>query len=942
MTQYQVTAPNGKKYRITAPDGVSKEQALERLKAEIQGSEAFTVTPDQMTRNDVNGAGPTWSEGSDPSIQPTPETMMPRGDEPVGRAENLGRSATKGASELLGFPGEAVLGLMGVGGRIAGQDTSQIDALSPTDAIKTIFGEIGLRSDPEPFDTFGGRLAQNATEAIAGGLTGIGAASRAKGVFSKTTERLLEGKLGRFAGEDIAASIGGATLKTVGQQSGQSEGAANVLELAGNVLTGWSAGRANAIRDAVKSGREGSRAAIDQFRSGPATNAQGFSERAFNAASQVARTGIEKAGENVDDVVRNLESATGPELQMTTGPMSRSPAVQSMERALLNVKDNVAFADEFKRFQGSFDDFVRESIKAAMGPGVSDDYVDAYMNSSRYVADLAERRLQQATIDIQSELADLPPIDKYDYGIEVRRKLEGVYKEIDDAVGAAWSKVPDATTDASGLKSAVDDILAEGEPDPAKLPPEWAMSAATALAEKGVVRAQDVQGLRSSLLESARKARAAGDNKLYRRLNIMADAALESLNNASSSFPADLERARNLTKEMSARFGNDVISPILANSKRGSQVTPDNQTMEELFKRGEAGRTNMIALKAAFANKVPEEVNSYVLQRAMEQGGMMDGTISVRRLEKFKRDYAETLDELGLTQTIDRYLDAGKRFDATNQFWAEVTSEQGKTLAAKTIGRQGSTGADLVDEVAKIFRGDGSTEKILELFGKANQTTLTVAQTEKAKAGLKAAIADGALKSIYTASGDVSAKSPDVVRKVSQAMRASGEFKPDEIERFEKIADIAKRQADSKKATIFKGQSNTPQDVARASWFADLTKLAALKVVAPVVNAKGPGSLSAAQMIGERAKQIGQKFSSSFGVSITPEEVNEVLNRAVFDRDLYVSLLKNPNTVTEVDRVNVRRAVKAVARYAGKAIVGSPIQPSQAQIIGEMRNDDGN
>jgi hypothetical protein len=95
-------------------------------------------------------------------------------------------------------------------------------------------------------------------------------------------------------------------------------------------------------------------------------------------------------------------------------------------------------------------------------------------------------------------------------------------------------------------------------------------------------------------------------------------------------------------------------------------------------------------------------------------------------------------------------------------------------------------------------------------------------------------------------------------------------------------------------------------------------------------------------MIGERAKQIGQKFSSNFGVSITPEEVNEVLNRAVFDRDLYVALLKNPNTITEVDKVNVRRALKAAGKYTGRALVGSAIQPSQAQIYGEMRNDDGN
>lgn len=836
-------------------------------------------------------------------------------DLPTGKSlgQNIMSGAAKGMAETLGFPGEAMAaGLRGVSDVVSGGERSDaatpagyLYRAAPTDTLKGLLNSIGLDTNPDP------GFAGDAAQAIAGGLTGLGAASRASGVFKAGTEKLMQGRLGRFAAEDIAASAGGAGAK----QLGDGEGERNVLELAGNVLTGYGI---NKFTGPVTAWRAGQAAYQKQQGQG------------FNQATEIVKGNVLAAGEDPTQIVNTLRSNQGLGAdQMTTGAASNSVALQSLERGLLNVSGNAKYADEHIKHGNTFNQFVRDSIRQKLGgDDVPDAFVDAYRESVEYASDMAEKALQAATTKATREIQQLPPIEGMDYGTEFRMRLKETYDAMHGIEKEAWEAVPDATVVTNNpllkgedpLKKALDDVLSEGEPDPGKLPPIWATAAIEKFHERGSVPAKEVQALRSSLLDDAREAGGKGQKNLARRLNILANGALETLNLAESAFPEKLQKARSISREFNERFSNDVIAPILGKSARGGDKVAINETMERLFRPAEKGRTNMIALKAAMEGQMPSEAKSYVLQR-FHAKAMPDGAINTGKAEDFLESYRPALEEVGLVDTISSYIQHGKHVDDAELALNTLHNSTAKDVAAKALKGDKSDGNQLVASLTGMFNHKTGpiNDQVSDLFRTATEI--------QAKEGLKTAIAEAAIKSLYTQGGEVTSYAPDRVKRLVKALQITGEYTDEQIESFSQVADVAYRQMRAGKAQVFKGQSNTTQDTMRATVLSNLLQTAMLHA-SSAIKPSGPAALKFASMMSNFGKQIG--------VKLTGESAQNLINRAIFDKELMIALMENPNTVSEVSRSKIRSAAKAVTKY----LVGGTAQPSQAQIYGEMLEDD--
>jgi hypothetical protein len=258
-------------------------------------------------------------------------------------------------------------------------------------------------------------------------------------------------------------------------------------------------------------------------------------------------------------------------------------------------------------------------------------------------------------------------------------------------------------------------------------------------------------------------------------------------------------------------------------------------------------------------------------------------------------------------------------------------NDQAKDVAATAIlkgpkgAKQARTGGEFVAYIeSQIRKGDAPfADSLTDMF----RTADSVGATE----GLKAAVAEAAINSIYTQGGKgvetVSLAAPDRVKKIVTALEATGKYTQQQMESFEQVADAAYRQASANKVKIFKGQSNTAQDTMRATVLENMLSYGMLKV-AGATKPSGPGALKWAQSMSALGTRIGKK--------ITQSTSREVVNDAIFNPELMAALMENPNTLSEAGRSKIRRAVMAITKYT----VGGTAQPSQAQIYSEILEDD--
>jgi hypothetical protein len=204
MPQYLITSPDGKKYRVTAPEGATKEQALERVKSMHAAPKADTGVKNILP----------------PEIEPPDETMAD-----IGKSAIL-RGAPEGlmAATPLGM-GANLLNLGATAGRWAGGKVyeaatgEELPHYTPnpiptsTDILETAIGT-KLYEPTTP----AGQSAANVTSMLSGGMaaklptrTAAGAA-----VVSEGARKMAEGTDWEIPAQAAGAIAGGLGANRLG------------------------------------------------------------------------------------------------------------------------------------------------------------------------------------------------------------------------------------------------------------------------------------------------------------------------------------------------------------------------------------------------------------------------------------------------------------------------------------------------------------------------------------------------------------------------------------------------------------------------------------------------------------------------------------------------------------------------------------------------------
>ncbi len=204
MPQFEITAPDGKVYDVTGPEGSTKEQALERVKAQHGAS-----------------AAPAAAEPA------APDTMS-------DAASSLGRGLVKGAINFAGMPGDlANLANKGI------DKAEEFLGVTPKPIARNVVGSESIQHGVEKLtgkfsepETTVGKYAQSVGETLgnpasylgpgslalkAGGAAATGLASEAAGQLTEGTglepyARLAGGIAGGAGAGAIAAERGATKL----------------------------------------------------------------------------------------------------------------------------------------------------------------------------------------------------------------------------------------------------------------------------------------------------------------------------------------------------------------------------------------------------------------------------------------------------------------------------------------------------------------------------------------------------------------------------------------------------------------------------------------------------------------------------------------------------------------------------------------------------------
>jgi len=527
----------------------------------------------------------------------------------------------------------------------------------------------------------------------------------------------------------------------------------------------------------------------------------------------------------------------------------------------------------------------------------------------------------------------MPPIDA-DCGTPLRQRLDEV-KELDRGIERElWSDVQAdivAVEGDSPLSAAVTNVMDEAtlvdENDMRHFPSQNIRGTVERMQADGQTSVRDLLGLRSSILADAAEASANGDASLARRLHIVAEGVLDTLG-ATTGVNADaIHQAREYSRGFNDRWSRDVMGELMKDSARRGQKVADNETMERLLKPGEKGRTNMRALNLA-VRTTPPEAKSYILQQFFGEAVVgQEGGFNVAAAEGFIEKYRPTLEETGLLETVQNYVATGRAVEAAQLDQVALRS-QVKQDAAASVLKRGSTGEDLVTYTQSLLTSNkkNAQAELTDMFQSSLQDV-----SGDAHKGLQTAVAEAAVRSMYTYGGDATSKFPVIMTRTLNALEATGQYTPEQLGRIRTMGDIAYRQAQSESQRAFKGQSNTPQDLARGNILSKILKVGMLKYVAPLINKGGPGSMSVAHEVGKMGEKLGEK--------ITQDSAGDLLRQAIFNPQLMAALLENADTLSESGAATIKGALRLTKKHAlltlGK-VAGAGFTPSQTTIVPEL------
>ena len=390
---------------------------------------------------------------------------------------------------------------------------------------------------------------------------------------------------------------------------------------------------------------------------------------------------IQDAAVLPQEAARNMRADVLPEAELTPAQKANTSGLLAIEKAVLEASATLKNQSDIQ-ISGATK-AIRESLED-LGSGVPVAKTEEQLQAARqYVSDLVDTRVRIALQRSEERLEKMSPrATREDNNIVAREELTKALADARVQESQAHNAVPPGLfRPTSASRAAYDEIIAEtplaqredipsiartllgkerpvvGKIDPdieamkslsgdVKVRMQEARLTESATKFGDEVKWEELQGLRSKLLEDAREARAAGHYNKSRIAGLISDGILEDLgaqaDNIQGIVGEKLRFALNISRDLNERFNSGTVGRLLGTERRGPPRTPEALTLQTTAGMGgPKGRVATQAmLEAADTPSLRGAVEDF-LRDEFQRMAIKDGTLSDGGFRSFMKKYMD-------------------------------------------------------------------------------------------------------------------------------------------------------------------------------------------------------------------------------------------------------------------------------------------------------------
>lgn len=731
--------------------------------------------------------------------------------------------------------------------------------------------------EDERADEPGEYIARGVGEAAGALLPAYGLASKAaqssRPVVSGVGRAVTPSTAGAGAAE-LTAGAGAGAGRFAGERAapeGQEQLGAALGELGGGIIGGGlGAAARGATRAAEKTPVAGTVMRAGKAALFPFTEAGGRVR---------ASRRVRDLSEDPEEARQNLTETEG---EMPPAQKTGEPRLMALERAVRDQDPQLdrelrermqqstrALAEEMT---GGDPEAMRSFIESRRGRVLG--ALDARMKMAQRTA---EERIEQAA----------PQMERGEPARIVREEVESALADARKQENALWRQVPeDATVSTQPLRQAYEQLVAntprtQRDDIPSEIKRFLDPESNERLAEEESLA--ELQGLRSSLLSTARQARASGDRNTARIAENMANETLENMQQADEAGEA-IDTARAFSRLLNEKFRQGEIGRVLGTAREGDPRVPEELTLEQTVGRGgERGAVAEQQLVRAVEN-APEEarkgIADYLRQRFVD-AAVDDGKVSPQKARRFVQQNERILDRYpDLKRAFSSAEEGQKVADRVTQ--TAIRLKKNLQTPSKSYTSRYLSG-DVDDEIETLFKARNPTAMARELKRQVSKD-----DSGQALSGLKGAVLDNLTRRARTVDPEGyewlrGSALRDALgdKRSQQALKTV--FSDTEYKRLQRIASELSRmeQARGRLPSVGGPIEDLPNSI-----LSTMAQVIGAQAGRQVAEKTGGGTVQTPGIFAGRLKGFLERMTS--------DRAEQLIRDAVRDEDLFRALLAGP------------------------------------------------
>ena len=866
--RYEITAPDGRRFVVNAPEGATQDQILSYAQREMGGGSPI---PESTGRG--GGALPSLNrviaEAAGAPVDLANLALkymgMPVSERPFGGSASI----------------EAGLARLGRATNTPMVPEEGAVPETPEEYIGRGVGEAASLLIPG----YGvARLAASSARPV---VAGVGR-TIANAPVGTSTERF-----GRFAAP--AATISGELA------SGAGAGAGRYIAETANPETPY-AGQVGELIGGFTPGLAGL-----MLKYGPT----GLTARAIGRAQEM-RADPSRASGRLQSLTADPEAAARAAETPTISELT--PAQRTEDVRLLSLEKAVAQADPAKakeladRAAAAQETLLREARTLGGDPAETRTFFEARRerldNALVAHVDQARARAQErvAALEPNASAEDASRVvrDEFDKAYDVSRRQED----------ELWRNIPqDVQVNTAPLferfAKLVNDTPVTGQDDiPAYARQFLGQGEAKQLEE--TVSPATLQRMRSRLLEMERLAYREGRRTEGSTIGKIADDILETMNSIPD-ITGPYAVARDFTRKLNQTFREGPIK-ALTRTEDSSSFIPEELTLSRLLGAGGVGggvaeRSIMEATGESPAARAA--IQDYLMRSLRDRAVTAEGRIRPEAASSWMRRNEALLEQYpDIRKNLEDALAAQTRAEGLQSVQTTISREM-RTAAETPLGR--FLGGDPTDAVARVFKAENPTEVAVSLRRSAARDS-----SGKALAGLRGAFVDDLFARARSVTPDGEVFSGSVIVDALKNPQQRGAFEAvlgaDDLKRLEQIGKefTALERTRGDLPSVGGVVGDMPSKILDS-----VARIAGAKFGAFIGGGSAGSSLQSASMMSSRFRDWSR--------SLTTDRAEKLLSRAVTDPELFATLMRENRTVRQQDETT-RRLQGWLAGSAGRAL----------------------